>query len=89
MKLYPLLCGDLNGEEIKKKKKKRGYMNTDDWFTLLYSRNTTLQSNYTPKKINLIRRKLHFLKGGRKHFHHFLITQLLLFLLNSTYFYRN
>ena len=22
MKLYPLLCGDLNGEEIKKKKKK-------------------------------------------------------------------
>ena len=49
MKLYPLLCGDLNGEEIKKKKK-RGYMNTDDWFTLLYSRNTTLQSNYTPKK---------------------------------------
>ena len=28
--------------------KKRGYLYTYSWFTLLYSRNTTLQSNSTP-----------------------------------------
>ena len=35
---YSMLCGDLNGKEIKKKKnKKRRYMYSS--FTLLYSRN--------------------------------------------------
>ena len=34
--LYLMLCGDLNGKEIKKK---RGYMCLYDWFILLYDRN--------------------------------------------------
>ena len=34
--------------------KKRRYMYTYNWFTLLYSRNTTLQSNYATIKINKI-----------------------------------
>ena len=36
MELHSMICGDLNGKEIKKKK--NGYMYVYNWLTLFYSR---------------------------------------------------
>ena len=50
-KLYPVLCGDINGKEIQK----RGDISTCilDSICSIAEINTTLQSNSTPIKINL------------------------------------
>ena len=49
--LYSVLCGDLNGKEIQKK---RRYMYAYGWFTLLYSRNqyNTVKQLYSNEKKN-------------------------------------
>ena len=47
-KLYPVLCGDLNGKEIQKRGDR--YMYINGWFTLLYNIGKQLYSNKNQNK---------------------------------------